>query len=96
MKTGTKSALDRDASNEDIEKNPLVIEAVRERVEKLSEVCQIFIDGIIGSVDELPYGLRWLCKQLRDVALVRHPPSSVLLSLFVRGPCICVFCLLQR
>jgi Ras GTPase-activating-like protein IQGAP2/3 len=70
MRTGTKSALDRDASNEDIEKNPLVIEAVKERVDKLSEVCQIFIDGIINSVDQLPYGLRWLCKQLRDVALV--------------------------
>eukprot|EP01098_Paradermamoeba_levis_P003689 TRINITY_DN1650_c0_g1_i4.p1 TRINITY_DN1650_c0_g1~~TRINITY_DN1650_c0_g1_i4.p1 ORF type:complete len:515 (+),score=188.55 TRINITY_DN1650_c0_g1_i4:165-1547(+) len=36
----------------------------------------MFLDGIIGSLDALPYGLRWICKQIREALKKSLPDCS--------------------
>eukprot|EP01094_Clydonella_sp_ATCC50884_P007638 TRINITY_DN1685_c0_g1_i1.p1 TRINITY_DN1685_c0_g1~~TRINITY_DN1685_c0_g1_i1.p1 ORF type:complete len:877 (+),score=470.13 TRINITY_DN1685_c0_g1_i1:156-2786(+) len=75
-RTGEKSKWDRGATDEEIQANEVVMKAIEDRVDKLSEVCQLFMDGILDSISQLPYGLRWLCKQLREVSMEKMPDTT--------------------
>ena len=74
--TGERSALDRNISAEEAAENADVKRIVVERLEKLEKVCQSLVDRIVKSLDKLPYGLRWLCKQLRDLCLKSLPNTT--------------------
>ena len=37
---------------------------------QLTDICKMFVDAILRSVNELPYGLRWICKQLASISKV--------------------------
>jgi len=76
IKTGEPSPLPRGVSAEEAAENEEVKKIVDERLQSLSEVCQKFVDGIVKSLDELPYGLRWLMKQLRDLCLKALPDTT--------------------
>lgn len=76
IKTGEPSPLPRGVSAEEAAENPDVKKIVDERLESLANVCQKFVDGIIKSLDKLPYGLRWLMKQLRDLCLKALPDTT--------------------
>ena len=39
-------------------------EIVKQRLQELTDICKLFVDAILRSVNELPYGLRWICKQV--------------------------------
>lgn len=75
-RTGEPSPLDRGADIATITNHPEVREIINARVETLKKVCQQLLDGIIRSLDDLPYGLRWLCKQLRDLCLKTLPDTT--------------------
>ncbi len=71
IKTGIKSDLPRSITAEAAAENADVAAILERRFALFDKLCQSFVDVIIGSLDQLPYGLRWLCKQIRDLCLVR-------------------------
>ena len=67
--TGRTSPLDRKATPEQAAENPDVQVLIKMRLESLGEITDAFIESLILSLDSVPYGIRWICKQIR--ALVR-------------------------
>src|SRR5690606_33658191 len=49
---------------------------VEERVKKLSEICSRVLQGMTDNVNEIPYGLRYVCKQLDIMLKEKHPKST--------------------
>jgi len=74
--TGERSNLDRNIAAEVAAENPNVKKIIEERLGKLENICQLLVDKIVKSLDNLPYGLRWLCKQLRDLCLKSLPNTT--------------------
>jgi hypothetical protein len=47
------------------------------RLTMLMEIANSFLVTIIDSLDDVPYGIRWICKQIRSLTRVRtSTPSS--------------------
>lgn len=76
IRTGEPSPLDKNASADEAAANTEVQKIIEERKTMLEGVCQTFVDGIVKSLDDLPYGLRWLCKQLRELCLKSLPETT--------------------
>lgn len=47
---------------------PRVQKVVEHRLRTLLTICQTFLGAILGSLAQLPYGIRWLCKQFRELS----------------------------
>jgi len=75
-KTGEKSKLERRVTEEQALENPKVRTMLDARVKELESICQQFLDGILRTMEDLPYGMRWICKQLRDLATKSVPDAS--------------------
>lgn len=71
IRTGEKSTLDRNLSEDQIMELKDVQEIVRSRMEQLEQICQLFFDKIISNLNKLPYGIRWICKQIKKIAQER-------------------------
>jgi hypothetical protein len=56
--------------------DPQVKEHIAKRVEQLSAVCEKILNAILKTIDKLPYGLRLICKQIRQIALERFPKTK--------------------
>jgi Ras GTPase-activating-like protein IQGAP2/3 len=77
VETGVKSGISmKDVTPKKAMEDDFVRKTVEERVKKLTEICQSILDGIIDNVHELPYGLRWVCKQLDVMLTAKHPEST--------------------
>merc|ERR1712063_79544 len=76
IRTGEPSPLPRGVTPEEAAENSEVKKIISNRLDSLAEVCQKFVDGIVKSLDKLPYGLRWLMKQLRDLCLKALPDTT--------------------
>lgn len=48
---------------------PEVMKLVSERIGILEDLCQLVLDSIIGAMDEIPYGMRWVCRKLQQLAV---------------------------
>lgn len=60
--------------------NPDVQNIIAPRLTMLMEIANSFLLTIIDSIDSVPYGIRWICKQIRSLTRVR---SSATCSLVV-------------
>ncbi|EIE88660.1 hypothetical protein G6F46_010243 [Rhizopus delemar] len=58
------------ASNEDVQR------IIQPRLEKLMEVAESFLTIIISSTASVPYGIRWICKQIRSLTKRKSPNAS--------------------
>jgi len=76
IKTGEKSSLERNVTEEVASQNPEVKKITDERLKELEGLCQGFLDGILETMRELPYGIRWICKQLRDLSTKALPDAT--------------------
>ena len=56
--------------------NPDVQKILEARIKKLDGFCQTVVDDILDSLDNIPYGLRWVCKQLRELCEKRLPDAT--------------------
>ena len=74
--TGNKSALPRDLTEDQIMERSDVRELIDSRVQAMTDICDLFFDGIIKSVSKLPYGIRWICKQLKTLSEANFPDAS--------------------
>ena len=54
---------------------PEVENTIIPRIEALKEIAQDFLNAIIASLDSVPYGIRWICKQIRSLARVTLLPG---------------------
>ncbi|EFA79526.1 RasGTPase-activating protein [Heterostelium album PN500] len=68
IRTGEKSTLDRNVSDDKALEVPEVTKTIKTRVEQLTSICDQFLEGIINSLNRLPYGIRWICKQIQQIA----------------------------
>ncbi|WFD28453.1 RasGAP protein [Malassezia nana] len=68
-----KEQIDKGLSSEEVIGHPLVQEHIKNHSEVLLELCQTLLSEIFASVDYVPYGIRWICKQIRGLALRRDP-----------------------
>ncbi|KAJ2814297.1 RasGAP protein, partial [Coemansia sp. 'formosensis'] len=70
-------------STEEATCNALVRAAVQPRLDELTRIANRFLDTIIAHRDDTPYGIRWICKQIRSLTKRRYPdaPESAVCSL---------------
>ena len=40
------------------------------RIKMLMEIANSFLTTIMESIDQVPYGIRWICKQIRSLTKV--------------------------
>ncbi|KAK3812152.1 MAG: Rho GTPase activation protein [Benniella sp.] len=46
------------------------------RLGMLMEIANLFLDTIIESLDQVPYGIRWICKQIRSLTKRKYPDAT--------------------
>jgi Ras GTPase-activating-like protein IQGAP2/3 len=46
---------------------------IRPRINVLMEIANSFLSTIIDTMDSVPYGIRWICKQIRSLTRVGPP-----------------------
>jgi Ras GTPase-activating-like protein IQGAP2/3 len=49
---------------------------IRPRLQKLMEIANSFLTTIINSLDQVPYGIRWICKQIRSLTKRKYPDAT--------------------
>jgi Ras GTPase-activating-like protein IQGAP2/3 len=76
IQTGVKSEYNRDLKEEQILEDPQVKSILKARIEKCISICNMFFDGIISSLNRLPYGIRWICKQIHHTAKQKWNSSA--------------------
>eukprot|EP01133_Synstelium_polycarpum_P007296 gene7296-8484_t len=75
-RTGKPSPLKRKAPPEECAVNPNVIEIITPRAKQLVDIGDRFIESIIGSIDAVPYGIRWICRQIRELVKSKFPTAT--------------------
>jgi Ras GTPase-activating-like protein IQGAP2/3 len=55
---------------EQAEENSQVQAIIAPRLTMLMEIANSFLTTIIGGLTETPYGIRWICKQIRSLSKV--------------------------
>ncbi|BEI97764.1 hypothetical protein CcaverHIS631_0300630 [Cutaneotrichosporon cavernicola] len=58
------------AANED------VISIIQPRLTMLIEIADSFLQIILNSLDQVPYGIRWICKQIRSLTRRKYPEAT--------------------
>jgi len=76
IETGEKSTLERNVPEEQAANDPDVKKILHQRLTDLQDTCQDFLDAIISSMEDLPYGIRWICKTLIELCQKALPETS--------------------
>ena len=77
QRTGSLPAnLPKGVTAEEAAENPRVQQIIAERVPQLMEVANSFLNTIIRGLDETPYGIRWICKQIRSLSKRKYPDAN--------------------
>eukprot|EP00002_Diphylleia_rotans_P009756 TRINITY_DN2009_c0_g1_i1.p1 TRINITY_DN2009_c0_g1~~TRINITY_DN2009_c0_g1_i1.p1 ORF type:complete len:740 (+),score=158.63 TRINITY_DN2009_c0_g1_i1:74-2293(+) len=74
--TGQPSPLPRNVTAEVAAENPRVKGIIEPRVPILQETAQKFLETIIGSLPEIPYGIRYICKQIYSLTKAKFPQAT--------------------
>jgi Ras GTPase-activating-like protein IQGAP2/3 len=56
--------------------NETVQQIIAPRLSMLSEIANNFLTTIINGLDETPYGIRWICKQIRSLSRRKYPDAQ--------------------
>lgn len=75
--TGSVPAeLPRGISAEEAAENEQVQSIITPRLTMLMEIANSFLSTIIEGLDETPYGIRWICKQIRSLSKRKYPDAQ--------------------
>ncbi|RPA98965.1 Rho GTPase activation protein [Choiromyces venosus 120613-1] len=75
--TGTLPAnMPRSVSAEEAAENPQVQAIIEPRLTMLMELANTFLSTIIDNINETPYGIRWICKQIRSLTKRKYPDAK--------------------
>jgi len=75
-KTGKKSDLPRDLDQMQAAENKEVKAVIEQRIKEIERFADMFLSRIIAAVDSIPYGMRWICKQLGVLFKDRFPQAD--------------------
>jgi Ras GTPase-activating-like protein IQGAP2/3 len=64
--------------------NPDVQAIIAPRLTMLMEIANSFLLTIIESMDTVPYGIRWICKQIRSLTRVCRISHEKMVSNLIR------------
>jgi Ras GTPase-activating-like protein IQGAP2/3 len=68
--------LTRGVTAEQASENESVQKIIAPRLDMLIEIANSFLDTIIDGLEETPYGIRWICKQIRSLTRRKYPDAS--------------------
>jgi Ras GTPase-activating-like protein IQGAP2/3 len=68
--------LTRGVTAEQASENESVQKIIAPRLDMLIEIATSFLDTIIEGLEETPYGIRWICKQIRSLTRRKYPDAS--------------------
>ncbi|GAA95323.1 hypothetical protein E5Q_01980 [Mixia osmundae IAM 14324] len=75
--TGTAPAdMPRSISPEQAASHTDVQNIIAPRLTMLMEIASSFLLTIIDSIDSVPYGIRWICKQIRSLTRRKYPEAT--------------------
>ena len=74
--TGETSNMERNISADQASANTEVQKLIAQRSQLLNGIATSFLDIIFQSIDQVPYGIRWICKQIRDLTRSKYPDAS--------------------
>ena len=67
--------------------NPDVQAIITPRLTMLMEIANSFLLTIIDSMETVPYGIRWICKQIRSLTRVSLVLSQLVHRILTRELC---------
>lgn len=68
--------MPRSVSAEEAAANPEVQQIIEPRLTYLMKIADTFLATIIDNLDETPYGIRWICKQIRSLTRRKYPDAK--------------------
>jgi len=71
--TGRPCDLPKAITQEAAQENPDVQAIIGPRLNMLMEITGSFLSTIINSINQVPYGIRWICKQIRSLSKRKYP-----------------------
>ncbi|KAI8593155.1 putative ras GTPase-activating protein sar1 [Geranomyces variabilis] len=74
--TGKPCGLPRSITPEEAQQNPDVQAIIAPRLVTVMEITESFLTTIMSSLDQVPYGIRWICKQIRSLTKRKYPEAS--------------------
>jgi len=77
VETGVKSDINiKDMTYEKAMQDEYVSKLVQQRTKKMIDICQSVLDTLNDNINELPYGLRYICRQLKVMLNKKNPDAS--------------------
>lgn len=71
--SGAACDLNKSVTSEEAERNPDVVQIIQARIVTLMEIAASFLSIILSSIDQVPYGIRWICKQIKSLTKRKFP-----------------------
>ncbi|OAK94782.1 Rho GTPase activation protein [Phaeosphaeriaceae sp. SRC1lsM3a] len=68
--------LPKAVTAEQATENERVQQIIAPRVNMLMEIANNFLTTIITGLEETPYGIRWICKQIRSLSRRKYPDAQ--------------------
>lgn len=68
--------LPKGVTAEQAAENETVQNIITPRVNMLMEIANNFLTTIIKGLEETPYGIRWICKQIRSLTRRKYPDAQ--------------------
>ncbi|PGH21562.1 hypothetical protein AJ80_03122 [Polytolypa hystricis UAMH7299] len=68
--------LQRAVTAEVAAENKQVQEIIAPRLKALADIANAFLETIIKGLEETPYGIRWICKQIRSLSRRKYPDAQ--------------------
>ncbi|KAF2671116.1 Rho GTPase activation protein [Microthyrium microscopicum] len=68
--------MPRSVTAEEAAQNRSVQIVIEPRLNALMDIGNLFLDTIIAGLEEVPYGIRWICKQIRSLSRRKYPDAQ--------------------
>jgi Ras GTPase-activating-like protein IQGAP2/3 len=68
--------MPKSVTAEEASENRTVQMIIEPRVDALMEIGNSFLDTIVNGLEEVPYGIRWICKQIRSLSKRKYPDAQ--------------------
>ncbi|PHH49912.1 GTPase-activating protein [Ceratocystis fimbriata CBS 114723] len=68
--------MPRGVTAEQAAENETVRRAIEPRLQMLTDLANGFLTTIIDGLEEAPYGIRWICKQIRSLTKRKYPDAN--------------------
>lgn len=70
------ASLPRGVTAEQAAANQQVQDIIEPRLAMLTDIANGFLSTIIDGLEEAPYGIRWICKQIRSLTKRKYPDAN--------------------